>query len=461
MNTTEKSSKNIFEGASIPKTCLQLSLPLVFSLVITLIYNLADTFFVAQTNDTNIIAGVSLGAPVFTLLMAVGNIFGQGGSSLISRFMGQDDRVGMRHVSAFCFYTAIFSGLALTAVMLLFQTPLVYAIGANEETFAYASAYYRVLAIGAPAVLLSFIPSNLLRAEGLSKESMIGTVSGAIMNIVLDPVFIFFFGLGASGAAIATVIGYVFSDVFFIVITVKKSNCLSMRLKEMSVSAGNALQIFSIGIPAAITNLMQSISIILVNQFLLPYGNEKIAAMGIVLKVNMIALLLVTGFAFGGQPMFGYYYGAQDRKRLSELFRFSSSFILGLSVLLGAAVFLLAPVLLRTFTSNSGILEDSVRMLRLQVVSIPFVALTMLLTTIFQALGKSMGAFILSISRQGVIFLVVLFLCKTIAGYPGILSAQAISDTITMAVAVVLFFRALYPELAPGNARLNAGAVML
>ncbi|MGI5894862.1 MAG: MATE family efflux transporter [Candidatus Merdivicinus sp.] len=436
----------IFEEPRVSKAYLRLSIPLVLSMVVTLIYNLADTFFVAQTNDTNIVAGVSLGAPLFTLLMAVGNIFGQGGSSLISRLLGQKDKASVRHVSSFCFYVTIVSGVVIGIFMLLFRVPLLYLIGANDETFAHASDYFVYLAVGAPIIMLSFIHSNLLRSEGMSKESMAGTILGAVVNIILDPIFISVLKWGAGGAAIATVIGYLFSDIFFAIIVVKRSNILSIRPKEIKVSGKNVGQIFGIGIPAAIVNLMQSASIVLVNQFLLPFGNDKIAAMGIVLKVSMIALLLLTGFAFGGQPLFGYYYGAKDKKRLKDLFRFCVCFISVLALFLTIVIILSAPVLMRCFMNNDSIVADGTLMLRWQVVTMVFVGIILLMTIVFQSLGKVMGSFILSISRQGIVFFVVLAVAYYMAGYMGIVATQAIADIITAIIAVILFRKQLYKE---------------
>lgn len=436
----------IFNEPRVSKAYIRLSVPLVLSMVVTLIYNLADTFFVAQTNDTNIVAGVSLGAPLFTLLMAVGNIFGQGGSSLISRLLGQKDRDGVRHASSFCFYITIFAGIIIGIAMLLLRVPLLYVIGANEETFAHASSYYTYLAIGAPAVMLSFIHSNLLRSEGMSKESMAGTIMGAVVNIILDPIFISVLGWGAGGAAIATVIGYLFSDVFFAIIVVKRSKMLSILPKEIKIPAKHVGQILGIGIPAAIVNLMQSVSIVLVNQFLLPFGNDKIAAMGIVLKVSMIALLLLTGFAFGGQPLFGYYYGAGDKKRLSELFRFCICFISIMAVFLSVIIILFAPNLMRCFMQNESIIADGTLMLRWQVITMVFVGVVLLMTIVFQSLGKVVGSFILSVSRQGVIFLVVLAVAYYTSGYMGIVVSQAIADAITAVIALVLFRKQLYQE---------------
>ena len=185
---------------------------------------------------------------------------------------------------------------------------------------------------------------------------------------------------------------------------------------------------------------------VLMNQFLLPYGNEKIAAMGIVLKVNMIALLILTGFAFGGQPMFGFYYGAGDKKRMRELFQFCLRFIglisLGLTVLL----FLAAPLLMRSFMSNETIVADGTIMLRWQVISTLFVGIILLLTILFQSTGKVAGSFILSISRQGVVFLLVLIIAYHMVGYMGILVSQAIADVFTAVLAGILFYKQLYRE---------------
>ncbi len=243
----------------------------------------------------------------------------------------------------------------------------------------------------------------------------------------------------------ATVVGYLFSDVFFILIVVRRSRILSVSLKEIRVPARHIGQILGIGIPAAIVNLTQSVSVVLVNQFLLPFGNDKIAAMGIVLKVSMIALLLLTGFAFGGQPLFGYYFGAGDKKRLLELFRFCMRFISILAVGLTVVILLLAPVLMRCFMDNDSIVADGALMLRWQVVTMLFVGVVLLMTIVFQSMGKVVGSFILSISRQGVVFLIVLAVAYSTAGYMGIVVSQAIADILTAGIAVILFRKQLYP----------------
>lgn len=437
----------IFKEKNLAKAYLRLSMPLVFSMVISLIYNLADTFFIAQTKDTNIVAGVALGAPVFTALMAVGNIFGQGGSSLISRLLGRKDISGTRRVSAFCFYIALLFGVVIGTVLFLLRTPLLYIMGANEETFAHASDYFIYLAIGSPVIILSFIHSNLLRAEGMSKESMMGTILGALVNIVLDPVFISVLGWQARGAAIATVVGYACSDIFFAVIVLVRSRILSIHPKEIKIPGKYIWQIFGIGIPAAIVSLMQSISTILVNQFLLPYGNDQIAAMGIVTKVNLVVLLLITGFAFGGQPLFGYYYGSGNRVRILQLIRFCLRFISIIAIVLTAVVFFTAPFLIRCVMNNENIIRIGTVMLRWQVITTVCAGIILLITILCQAFGKVIGSFILSVSRQGFIFLAVLIIGRHWAGYMGIITAQAIADVISVFIAAVIFYKLLYREM--------------
>ena len=438
---------DVFKEPNIGKAYLQLSLPLALSMTVTLIYNLADTYFVAQTGDTNLVAGVSLGAPVFTLLMAFGNIFGQGGASLISRLMGQEKLKDVRHVSSFCFYATIIVGVVSAVIMLALRSPILVLIGATEETISHASSYYTCLAIGAPAVMVSFIHSNLLRSEGMSKESMTGTIGGALINIVLDPILISVMGMGAMGAALASVLGYLCSDIFFVIIVHTRSKLFSLNPVEMGISGAFCQQIFGIGIPAAISNIMSSVCLVLLNQFLQPYGTDQIAAMGIVQKVNMIALLLLTGFAFGGQPLFGYYYGANDHKRFRELVGFCLKFIGTMAIALTAIVFFAAGPLLRFFMDNDQIVSDGTLMLRWQVITMLFVGLILLVTIMFQSTGKVVGSFILSVSRQGVVFCIVLMIATQVAGYTGILVSQAISDVITGIIALLLFFTQLYPEI--------------
>ena len=214
---------------------------------------------------------------------------------------------------------------------------------------------------------------------------MIGTVTGALVNIILDPVLISGVGMGASGAAIATVIGYISADLIYLFFVLRRSQVLSVSVRNARVNMKTLMQILGIGIPAALANLMQSFTSVMMNQYLLPYGNDKIAVMGIVLKVSMIALLILTGFAFGGQPLFGYYFGLDDRARLSRLFRFMFIFILSVAIVLTLLIVILAPVLIEVFMDDEMIIRDGSLMLRLQVITMPLVGIILLLTVLVTA----------------------------------------------------------------------------
>lgn len=427
-----------FDTEHLYRSYFKMAFPVVLGLVVTLVYNLADTFFIARTNDTDLIAGVSLCAPVFTALMAFGNIYGQGGSSLISRLLGRQDGESVRRVSSFCFYIALATGLVLAVLMTAFNRPLLLLLGADEDTLPHAFQYYIVLAVCAPIMVLSFIHSSLVRCEGMSTESMFGTVLGAVINIILDPILISAAGMGAMGAAVATVIGYFCSVLYFLRLLRKKSRCLSVRPSLCRVSGGELRQILGVGVTAALSNLMQSLCVIVLNQFLLPYGNDKIAAMGIVLKINMIAQLVLTGFAFGGVPLFGYLYGARLRDEMGKLVRFCLAFISALSLVLTALLCLFASPLMGAFVEDPAMIATGAEMLRWQAASTVFAGIVLLLTVLFQAMGKVGAAFVLSISRQGLVFVAALLVCVKLFAYDGVLMGQAAADVLSALIALGL-----------------------
>lgn len=437
----------LFEKAPIHKAYFKFALPVVFSMVISLIYNMVDTYFIARTGNTNLIAGVSLSAPVFTLMIAFGDVFGLGGSSLISRLFGEKKDEDGKRISVFCFYAAILFGILVTAVMLLFRMPILKLFGTDADTLPYASQYYTYIAIGAPFIILALTPSNILRTEGLASESMIGSILGSVVNIVLDPLFIFTLGMGAAGAALATVIGNIFTDLFFVWVIVKKSKRLSIHPKLLHIHPAEFGQLLVIGIPASITNIMQSLGITLTNRYLLSYGNLKIASMGIVMKVNMICVLILVGFAFGAQPLIGYNYGAKNKDRLKEILKFSYTFLGILSVSLASLLALAAPLMMRLFVKDTEMIATGVPMLRLQLAGMLFVAIVLVTTTTFQSAGKALGAFLLSISRQGVFLILTLAAGSALFGYYGILAAQACSDFLTALLAVFLFRKMISPVL--------------
>ena len=207
----------LFEKTKVSKAYMTLALPVVLGMVVSLIYNMVDTFFIARTGNTALLAGVSLGTPIFTLMIALGDIFGVGASSVISRLFGKKEYEDGRRISVFCFYAAIAVGIAVSIILLAAKQPILGLLGCDETTWQYAGDYYQWIALGAPFIILQLTPNNLLRTEGFAKASMIGTMLGAVVNIILDPIFIYTLGMGAAGAAIATVIGNICGDIFYVI----------------------------------------------------------------------------------------------------------------------------------------------------------------------------------------------------------------------------------------------------
>ncbi len=433
--------QELFEKAPVSKAYFKMALPVVMSMLVSLVYNMVDTWFIAQTQDTALVAGVSLCAPMFTLMVAMGDIFGLGGSSLLSRLLGKGEEQRVRHVSAFCCYGALLWGILVGAVMLLLRTPILTLLGAKSDTMDSATAYYNYLALGAPAVIFTLVPSNILRTEGMAMASMVGSVTGALVNIVLDPIFIFGLNMGAGGAALATVLSNVVSAVMFIVLLATRSKKLSMRLRDCSVQGAELREILVIGFPASITNLMQSFAMMLTNRFLLPYGTENVAALGIALKVNMIVMLIMVGFAFGAQPLLGYNYGAGNRDRLREILKFDVLVQLVFSGVMTVLFLWLAPHIIRIFMSDAGVVQAGSRILRCMVLTMPLMGIILVCTTLFQAAGKAMPAFLLSISRQGVALLLCMVVLSWLFGFYGVILAQAAADAVSFLLALVLLKR--------------------
>lgn len=433
----------LFESASVPKAYMKLALPVVLSMMVSLVYNMVDTYFIALTGKQELVAGVSLAAPIFTLMIAFGDIFGLGGSSLISRLFGEKREEEAKRASAFCLWAAIGFGIFVTIVLLVFRTPILKLLGTDAATFEYASEYYTWIAVGAASIILGLVPSNILRTEGLAMQAMAGSILGSIVNIILDPVFIFGLGQGAAGAAMATVIGNVIADVYYIYVMNKKAKRLSVSLKEIKIPGTMIRDILVIGIPASITNLMQSIMIMITNHYLIAYGTDKVAAMGIALKANMISAFILVGFAFGGQPLVGYNYGARNKKRLKEILRFAYLFEAGLALVFTISISVFAPAIIKIFMNQSDIITNGAMMLRFQQLGMVFMAVTLVSTCVCQSVGSAAGAFALSISRQGVLYAISLMVLNAIFGYTGIIATQACADVLTAVIALAIIRKVL------------------
>ena len=417
---------------------MKMAVPVVLAMILSVVYNMVDTWFISLTGNTDLVAGVSICAPIFVLSIAMGDIWGLGGSSLMSRLLGRKEDQKASQVSAFCLYIAFATGLAFMAAMLLFREPILRLLGANDQSWSHASDYYTWIALGTPFIIFSMIPNNQLRTEGLASLGMWGAIAGSVANILLDPLLIFVFNMGAAGAALATSLSNVLSCALYVLFIRKKCGVVTVDFRKARLAAGYTGEILRIGIPASVTNIMHSLSMTITNRALEPFGNERIAAMGIAMKINMICLMTLIGFAFGGQPLFGYCYGSRNSQRFRRTLRFAYLLEAGLGAGFALVLFFTAPFLMQRFMDDMTVVEAGAEMLRFMQISSLLVGLPLVTTCVCQAVGHASGALVLSLSRQGILFVAAIYVLTACLGFTGILLAQPAADLLTGILACVI-----------------------
>lgn len=448
-----KDNKQVFESYSVPKAVATMAVPSMLGMLINVVYNLADTFFVGQTGDSNQVAAVSVSMPLFLMFIAVGNLFGVGGCAFISRSLGEGRQDRVKKISSFCIYTSILVGIILGAVYMIFKTPLLYLVGASDNTIGFAVDYLKWVAIGSPFVVTAITVCNLVRGEGAAKTSMFGSILGQVVNIVLDPIFIlsggdklfgihipFGLGLGVAGAAIATVIGNICSVLFFLIYFLKGKSILSISPKRCTFKNGIAKGVINVGLPASLNNLLMSLSNIIVNIVLVSYGDNAVAAMGVAMKANMLVVMLQIGLGQGVQPLIGYCYGARNYDRMKKCLRFSmaSNVIIGTVMTLFYVVF--KENVIGMFIDDAQVVELGVKMLIALMSPGPIIGIMFVLNFSFQGMGKGFQSLILSVGRQGLIYIPLLFILNAVVGLDGIIWAQASADYACVVMSLIMWF---------------------
>lgn len=447
-----RDNTQIFESYRVPKAVATMAIPSMLGMLINIVYNLADTFFVGQTGDSNQVAAVSVSMPLFLLFIALGNLFGVGGCAFVSRSLGEGKQDRVKKISSFSIYTSIAAGIILGAVYMIFKQPLLYLVGASDNTIGYAVDYLKWVAVGSPFVVTAITVGNLVRGEGAAKTSMFGMVLGQIVNIVLDPIFIlssgdklfgfnlpFGLGLGVAGAAIATVLGNVCSVIFFLVYFLRGKSILSITPARYTVKGGIAKGVINVGLPASLNNLLMSLSNIIVNIVLVGYGDNAVAAMGVAMKANMLVVMLQIGLAQGVQPLIGYCYGAKNYQRMKKCLRFSiaCNVVIGTMMTLFYVVF--KETVISMFINDPEVVELGVKMLIALMSPGAVIGIMFVLNFSFQGMGKGVQSLILSVGRQGLIYIPLLFILRATVGLEGIIWAQATADFCCVAMSLVMW----------------------
>ena len=435
-------AKDAFQGLSVPRAIAKFAIPTILSQLVTLVYNLADTFFVGQTNDPSQVAALTLSFPLFMSLTMVGNLFGIGANSFISRSLGSENREDASKASTFAFYGAFGGVLIIMAVLSVFMTPIATLIGAvTPGTFAATTAYLRwTVVYGGIPTVGALMLGHLIRAEGNTRQASIGLALGGILNIGLDYIFVLILGQGARGAAIATCLSNVISFLYLLLIALRaKQTVLVLNPAKLCLEGRIAKQVILVGIPAAVLILLGSFANMTLFHFMSAYGDVSLAALGIVQKIGSITMQITIGLTQGIMPLLGYSYGAGDLKRMKEISRISF-FILGCYVaicLIVANVFTKA--LITIFIKDPATVEKGVRFLHIWFFCAPGMCFTNLFTSIFQAIGKWLHSLALSVIRQAVVLVPLLFVINMVAGEMGLVYAPPIADTLSLLLGVILY----------------------
>ena len=434
----ENRNQKIFSEMPVKKAVFKMAVPSVVSSLVLVIYNMADTFFVGQTHNAFQVAAVSLTNPVFVMFMAFANLLGIGGSTAVSIFLGERKKIQAKRTASFCCYASIILGIVSGILIIIFMNPLLKVLGSSENTYQFSKDYLFYIALGAPFIFFANTFGHTVRGEGAASASMIGGMIGTVINIIFDPVFILIFNMGTAGAAIATVLGNIFGCVYYIYYFKRKCHFLSINFKDFYFLGKAARKTVALGIPAGVNSALMSGSNIVLNNKLVSYGDAPVAAMGVAIKVYLLIVFIHMGIANGIQPLLGYCFGAKKKERFIKIFNFSGFLTILIGTVLTAVYIIFSSEIIEFFINDREVIEYGKKMLIATSVSGPILGILFLCINSMQAVERPFPATLVSICRQGFIFIPLLYVLDKIFGLNGINFTQAAADYISIILSMIL-----------------------
>lgn len=424
----------------VPKVILTMALPSIVSMLVQSVYSMADTYFVGQLPliAKEATAAVTLVGPLFIVVQAVGLAFGLGGSSYISRLLGEGKAEEAKRVLTTCMYTGFLMCLLLLFVGEAMMTPLVRFLGATDTALPLAVEYASVMILGAPVMAICFVLNSGLRAEGNAVLSTVGMVSGSLLNIALDPICINVLGWGVRGAAIATVFSQLVSLAILLSFYLRGRSHLSIAPRYFAPERGLYAQVLKIGVPTFLRNILGAVSAILVNYAARDYGDAAIAGLGIVGRFSWVIFSVLLGFSMAYMPVSGFNYGARRYGRVREAYRFALRVGVVFMTLSGLAMLIFSTAVASALHSDPLVSEIGAKVMRAQALTYPLVGWGLLINMLFESLGRGMQATILSLGRQGLFLTASILILPRIFGFDGIIAAQPAADVLFFCLALPL-----------------------
>lgn len=435
----------------IPKLVVGLGIPTMLSMMITSLYNLADTYFVSLIGEDSITAAASNLLALMSIIQAIGFTFGMGSGSLVSRLLGKRDREGADSVVSTAFFMGAVSGTLILLCGFIFLTPLMKLFGSRSDAvLEYSKQYARYILLAAPFMCMGFVMNNVLRAEGKAVYSMCGLIAGALLNVVLDPILIFVADMGIAGAGLATCVSQILSFCVLLYVYLSGKTVTRIRLRSVSRKASVYIEIIKTGFPSFCRQVLASLCTVFLNHAAETYGGDSAqAALGVVQKVFMFAFSISLGLGQGYQPVLGYNYSAKRFDRVRSAYIFTLLFSVAIMVVFGAVCAIFSSGIMHIFSLSDRAIEIGQLALWMQCLMMPLLPLNFMAGVTYQVIGKQVSATLLSVSRQGMFYIPAVLILPRFWGLFGVQACQATADFLAFFFAIpytILFFKMLKKE---------------
>ncbi len=437
MNSQSKKME-LLGSTSIPKALLAMGIPTMIGMLVNAFYNLVDAYFVGGLGESQM-GAISVVYPLGQVVVGLGLLFGNGAASYISRLLGRGDKENADKVASTALYSSVSVGAVIIIISMVFLHPILKLLGATDSILPYAATYAGIYIVSCIFNVFNVTMNNIVTSEGAAKTTMCALLTGAVLNIALDPLFIYVFDLGVAGAAIATAISQVVSTCVYLTYILRKKSVFHFRVKNCTYTKETMSEIFKIGIPTLIFQILTSVSISLINNAAGDYGDSAIAGMGVVTRLISMGSLSVFGFIKGFQPITGYSYGAKKFDRLREAIKTSILWSTVFCVIFGVILALFPTAIVSQFTKGDAeMIRIGAASLRANGISIMLFGFYTVYSSLFLALGKGREGFILGACRQGICFIPVILLLPIVWGLNGIMYAQPIADVLSAVITVFM-----------------------
>ncbi|MCK1995569.1 MATE family efflux transporter [Peribacillus muralis] len=433
-------AKNLyyFEKAPVSKAVAHFAVPMMIGTSLSVIYSIMNAYFLGTLHNTAMLTALSLTLPLFAIIMALGNLIGMGSGTFISRLLGEKKYDDVKHVSSFAFYSSLVLGLIVIALGLPWIDSIVYGLGATPDSFGFTKDYVMVMVIGSPIVVLFFTLENIVRSEGSAITSMIGMILSVAVNVILDALVIFVFHWDVIGVASATVISNLVASAFYAFHMGYKSQFLTVSVKWFKATKDILSNVLKIGVPVFIMSIFLGAMSLILNIFLVEYGDQAVAAYGISSRLLQFPEFILMGLCEGVVPLIAFSFTA-NKLRMKDTIGFTIKTIVALAFAFGIIVYLISDHLIALFTNDPKLIEMGSYILHVTFLSLFITGITTLFTGVFQATAQGTAAFIMSII-QGVVLIPVLFIAKQIFGFHGVVWSLVIADAVAFLVGAIMLY---------------------